>query len=102
MRELRVFETSALRRRALATGFVAAMLVVASPAAWSADVAQSYRRHNKAVVRAPAVVAVVPPSEYYERPLYEGPAFFYQPYYGKGPALQWFDFSLGRDKTGYQ
>lgn len=98
-----MFETSALRRRALAPGLVAAMLIAASPAAWSADVAQSYQRHHKAVARAPAVVVVVPPpSEYYERPLYEGPAFFYQPYYGKGPALQWFDFGLGRDKTGYQ
>jgi hypothetical protein len=92
-------------KRWLCWSIVAAALVAAGPAAWSADMAQSDKgrlhRHHRHVSRAPVEQVVIEPSEYYERPLYEGPAFFYRPYYGSGPALQWFDFGLGRDKNGY-
>ncbi len=69
--------------------------------ALAADVAQSYRHPRHRHHAAQAKVVVEPPSEYYERPLYQGTPFFYRPYYGSGPALQWFDFGLGRDKNGY-
>ena len=82
---------------------IAATAMLAAGSAVAADMAQSNRHHRHGRHHAARVeqVVVAPPSEYYERPLYEGPAFFYRPYYGSGPALQWFDFGLGRDKNGY-
>jgi hypothetical protein len=83
---------------------VIAATVIASSAASGADISEGYGHHRRAVRRHVVVTeqpVIVVPSEYYERPLYEGPAFVYRPYYGSGPALQWFDFGLGRDKTGY-
>jgi hypothetical protein len=88
-------------RNAVTFGVVAATLLAAVPIAGAADLPSHRRhRHDGRLVRGPVVVQQVVPaqSEYYERPLYEGPPFFYRPYYGSGPALQIFDFGLGREK----
>ena len=90
-------------KRVIALGVTAAIFL-ASSSAFGADISEGYGHHRHAVRRHVVVSeqqVIVVPSEYYERPLYEGPAFLYRPYYGSGPALQWFDFGLGRDKTGY-
>jgi len=83
----------------------AAAVFAATSAAFGADISEGYGHHRRDARRHAVVVekkeVIVVPSEYYERPLYEGPAFLYRPYYGPGPALQWFDFGLGRDKNGY-
>jgi hypothetical protein len=91
--------------RRVARGVVAcAALLAASHAALAADLPSRRHRTDARVPRAPVVVQVVPapPDEYYERQLYQGPPFFYRPYYGSGPALQWFDFGLGRERDTYQ
>ncbi len=88
-------------RSSVTLGVVATVLLAASPAALGADMpSRRHHHHDGGLAHAAVVRPVVPapPSEYYERPLYEGPAFFYRPYYGSGPSLQWFDFGLGREK----
>jgi hypothetical protein len=94
---IRSLSVKAVTRWAIA----AAAVLAAGSAAPAADMAQSPRHRYAARHHRVEQVVVAPPSEYYERPLYQGPAFFYRPYYGSGPALQWFDFGLGRDKNGY-
>jgi hypothetical protein len=91
-------------KKLTALGAVSVTLAATSTA-FGADISEGYGHHRRDARRHAVVVdkkeVIVVPSESYERPLYEGPAFFYRPYYGAGPALQWFDFGLGRDKNGY-
>jgi len=94
---------SAPRGRVMRWSIAATALLATGSAAIAADMPESDRhhRHRRATHARVEQVVVAPPSEYYERPLYQGPAFFYRPYYGSGPSLQWFTFGLGRDKDGY-
>lgn len=86
-------------------GTAAVVLLLSGSGAFAADMPEGMAQQGRhRLHRHPSharVEPVAPPSEYYERPLYQGPAFFYRSYYGSGPSLQWFSFGLGRDKDGY-